>query len=169
MGTPLWVTVSFSLAVFKLLSLSLIFGDLIIMSLGVCFLGSNLFGTLSFLEFYVLFPSPDWGSFHCYFSNKVSISCSCSSPPGTPMIWALECLKLSHRVLSLPSFFSFLVSSFCSRLLIWVLVSFPTLLVPCICFFISFLHSLQFFLYFVYVHNYFCEYPDYQCFDLCIW
>ena len=46
MGTPLQVTISFSLAAFKILSLSLILGDLIMMCLGVCFLGYNFFGTL---------------------------------------------------------------------------------------------------------------------------
>ena len=47
MGTPLQITVSFSLAAFKILSLSLILGNVIMMCLGVCFLGSNFFGTLS--------------------------------------------------------------------------------------------------------------------------
>ena len=46
MGTPLQVTVSFSLAAFKILSLSLILGNLMMMCLGVVFFGSNLFGTL---------------------------------------------------------------------------------------------------------------------------
>ena len=46
MGTPLEVTVSFSLAAFKILSLSLIVGNLIMMCLGVFLLGSNFFGTL---------------------------------------------------------------------------------------------------------------------------
>ena len=74
------------------------------------------------------------------FSNKFSISCSSSSPSGTPMIQMLECLKLSWRFLSLSSFFGILVSSlcygwmfissFCSKLLIWVPVSFLSLLVP---------------------------------------
>ena len=45
MGIPLWVTLSLSLAAFKILSLSLILGNLI-MCLGVFLLGSNFFGTL---------------------------------------------------------------------------------------------------------------------------
>ena len=45
MGTPLWVTVSFSLAAFKILSLSLILGNLIMIYLGVFLLESNFFGT----------------------------------------------------------------------------------------------------------------------------
>ena len=63
------------------------------------------------------------------------------------MIWMLECLKLCWRFLNLYSFFWIPVSSFCSgwmsmsyfcsKLFIWVLVSFPALLVPCTFFFIS--------------------------------
>ena len=63
------------------------------------------------------------------------------------MIRMLECLLLSWRFLSLSSVFSILVSSFCSgwmffspfcsTLLIWVPVSSPSLLVPCIVCFIS--------------------------------
>ena len=45
MRTPLWVIVSFSLAAFKILSLSLI-GNAIMMCLGVCFLRLNFFGIL---------------------------------------------------------------------------------------------------------------------------
>ena len=36
---------------------------------------------------------------------KCSISCSSSSPSGTPLIQMLECLELSWRFLSLFSFF----------------------------------------------------------------
>ena len=46
MGTPLHVTVSFSFAAFKILSLSFILGNEIMTCLGVCSLGSNFFGTL---------------------------------------------------------------------------------------------------------------------------
>ena len=55
MGTPLQVTVCFSLAAFKILSLSLILGNISMMCLGVCFLWSNFFGTLSFLDLYVYY------------------------------------------------------------------------------------------------------------------
>ena len=111
------------------------------MCLDVCFLGSNFFGIL-------------WASWTCMFiylaklgnfsftiiSNKFTMSCSSSSPSGTPLIQMLECLKLSCMFLSLSSFFWILISSFfsgwmfissfCSKLLIWVPVSFPSLLVP---------------------------------------
>ena len=46
MGTPLYVTICFSLDVFKILFLSLSFGILIIMYLGVVLFGFNLFGIL---------------------------------------------------------------------------------------------------------------------------
>ena len=46
MGTPSQVTLSFSLAGFKILSLFLTFGILIMMCLGVVLFGPNLRGTL---------------------------------------------------------------------------------------------------------------------------
>ena len=46
MSTPLQVTLSFPLTAFKILSLSLILGKLMMMCLGVFLLGSNFFGTL---------------------------------------------------------------------------------------------------------------------------
>ena len=107
MGTLLLVTLSFPLAAFQILSLSLILGNLIMMCLGVFLLGSNFFETL-------------WASWTSWKSvsfarlgkfsfiiclNKFSISCSSSSPSGTPMIHMLKCLKLSWRFLSFSSFF----------------------------------------------------------------
>ena len=44
MGTPLQVTVSFSLAALKILSSSLSLDNVIMICLGVCFLGSKFFG-----------------------------------------------------------------------------------------------------------------------------
>ena len=91
-------------------------------------------------------------------SNKFSISCSSSSPSGTPMIQMLVHLKLSHRFLNLSLVFWILVFSFCSdwlfissccsKSLIWIPASFPSLLVPCRFFFIS-LCNFHFFLYFL--------------------
>ena len=51
MRTPLYVTVSFSLAAFKIFSLSLILGNLMMTCLGVFLFGSTFFGTLGFLDF----------------------------------------------------------------------------------------------------------------------
>ena len=63
MGTPLQITISFPISAFRILSLSLILGNAIMMCLGVFLFGSNFFRTLSFLDFLeVLFPLPDWGS-----------------------------------------------------------------------------------------------------------
>ena len=105
--TPLEVTASFPLSAFKILSLSLILGNIIMMCLGVFLLGSNFFGTLwaswtswKFVSFARL------GKFYFIIcSNKFSISCSSSSPSGTPMIWMLERFEMSWRFLSLSSLF----------------------------------------------------------------
>ena len=109
-------------------------------------LGSNFFGTLSFLDFLEVYFLCQIGEVLHYFFNKFSISCSSSSPSVTSMIQMLEYLKLSHRFLCISSFSWIFVSSFCSglmfissfssKLFIWVPVSFPSLLVPCIYFFI---------------------------------
>ena len=120
-----------------------------VMCLGVFLFGSNFFGTL-----WASWTS--WKSICCarlgkfsfiICSNKFSISCCCSSPSGTPMIQILERFRLSQRFLSFSLFFWILVSSFCSgwmfiysfcsKLVIWFLVSFLSLLVPCRFFFIS--------------------------------
>ena len=61
MATPLQVTVSFSLAAFKILPLSLTLGHLIMMCLGVFLLGSNFFGS-ELPGLACLVPSPDLGS-----------------------------------------------------------------------------------------------------------
>ena len=61
------------------------------------------------------------------------------------------------------------ISSFCSKLMIWVPVFFPSLLVPCAFSFNSTFHSFHFSLYFATILNHFCEHPDYQCFEFCIW
>ena len=63
MGTSLEVTVPFPLAAFKILSLSLTLGNVIMMCLGVCFLGSHFFGLSELPELPgSLFPLPNWES-----------------------------------------------------------------------------------------------------------
>ena len=95
-GTPLQATVSFPLAAFKILSLSLILGNLMMMCLGVFLFGSNLFGTtMSLLELYVQFFARLGKFSFLFFLDKFSIFCSSPSPSGTPIIQMLEHFKLS--------------------------------------------------------------------------
>ena len=150
------------------------------MCLGVCFLGYDFFDTL--WASWTSWKSISYarlGKFSfIMFSNKFSISCSSSSPSGTPMIRMLECLKLSWRLLRLSSFFWILVSSFwpgwmfissfCPKPLIWVLVSFPSLLFPCIFFFILLWIAFTFPCIFCPYSNHFCEHFDYQDFKFSI-
>ena len=76
-------------------------------------LWTNLFGTLWASWKSISFARLGKFSF-IICSNKSSISCSCSSPSGTPIIQILEPLKVSQRFLSFSSSFSTLVSKFCS-------------------------------------------------------
>ena len=96
MGIPLQVTVSFTLAAFKNLSLSFILGNVMMMCLGGCFLGSNFFGTLwASWTSWKSISFARLGTFSFIFSNKFSIFCSSSSPSVTPIVRMLEPLKLS--------------------------------------------------------------------------
>ena len=117
------VTVSFFLAAFKILSLSLTFDILIMMCFSVDFFGSNLFGTLYVSWTYISISFAKLGKFSfIIFSSKFSISCS-SSSSGIPMIWLLAHLEMSQRFLSLSLlFFLVLVSSFCSGLMFFFLM-----------------------------------------------
>ena len=64
MGPPSYVTAFFYFAAFKILSLSLILGNVIMKCLGVCFLGSNFSGTLwaSWTSWKSISFARDWGS-----------------------------------------------------------------------------------------------------------
>ena len=120
------------------------------MCLGVFLFGSYFFGTLwaSWTFWKSISFTRLWKFSLIIGSNKFSISCSCSSPSGTPIIQMLELFRLSQRCISLSSLFWILVSSFCygwiftfsfcSKSLLWLLVSFLSLLVPWIFCFISF-------------------------------
>ena len=142
------------------------------MCLGVFLSGSNFFGILWASWKSISFAGLEKLSF-IIFSHKFSISCSSSSPSGTPVIQILEHLKLSHSFPSLFSFFWILVSSlcsswmftsyFCSKLLIWVLVSLTSLLFPWIFSFISLWVSFtcSFILQLSQKLNQFCEHFDY--------
>ena len=90
MGTPLQVTNFLSLVAFKILSLSLTFGILIMIILGVGLFGSNLYGTLCASCTYMSISFclvPKLGNFSVIIlSNRFPISCSFSSPSGTHMM-----------------------------------------------------------------------------------
>ena len=124
MVTPLWVTNCFYLAAFKILSLSLTFGILIMMCLGVGLFASILLGlyaswTCMFISFTKL-----WKFSFIFFSNRVPISCSLSFPSDTLMMRMLDLLKLSQRLLTLSSFFWILFSSSCSGCLFFCFLMF---------------------------------------------
>ena len=111
-GTPWQITLCFSLAAFKILSLSSIFGTLIMMFHDVFLFGSNLFGTLCASRTCMSSSFAKLGKFSfIIFSNKFSISCSSSSPSGSLMIQMVVRLKLSQQFLSLSSFYGILFSS----------------------------------------------------------
>ena len=82
MGTPLQVTLSFPLSAFKILSLFLILGNLMMMCLGVFLFRSNFFGTLwaSWTSWKSISYARLVKFFFIICSSKVSISCSSSSP-----------------------------------------------------------------------------------------
>ena len=135
MGTPLYVTLWFCIAAWKILSLSLTFGISIIMCFCVVLFGSNLTGTLyasrtcMFISFVKLGKFP-----FIIFSCRYSISCSFFSPSGTPgMYLLLDLLKLSQRLLILSSFFNVF--------LLVVLIFFFFLMFQIIDLILGFIHS----------------------------
>ena len=87
MGTPLQVSNFFYLAALKILSLSLTFGILIMMCLGVGLFASILFGTVCVSWTCMSISFTKLGKFSVIiFSNRFLVSCSFSSPSGTPMM-----------------------------------------------------------------------------------
>ena len=78
------------------------------MCLGVGLFAPFLFGTLCFLDLPVYFLHQIRKFSFSIFSNRFPISCSSSSPSSTPMMWMVDCLKLSQRLLILSSYFGFL-------------------------------------------------------------
>ena len=71
MGLPLQITVSFSLASFKILSLSLTLGNLIMLYLGVLPVGSNFFGILCVSQTCMSISFTRLGNFSHYFFREL--------------------------------------------------------------------------------------------------
>ena len=109
--TALWelfrVSNCFSLAPFKILSLYLTFGILIMMCLGVGLFGFILFGILCAFWTYmsVSFTRLEKFSIIIIFSNKFSIICSVSFSSSIPMMLILVHLKLFQRLFTLSCLF----------------------------------------------------------------
>ena len=116
------------------------------MCLGVGVFASILFGTLCASWTCMSISYTKLGRFSfIIFSNGFPISCSFSSLSGTAVIWILESLKLSHRLLILSLFLWILFSycsdgcffaSLCSKS-IWFSAFSTLLLCPCKLFFTS--------------------------------
>ena len=112
-GAPLYDTSCFSLAAFKILSLSLNFASLVMICRGVNIFGFILFRILCASWTYVTFPLNKLGKFSVItLLNRYSILCSSSPPSGisdrnitTFLVVFLHSLKYSSFSLSLFSFF----------------------------------------------------------------
>ena len=128
MGIPLCVICCFSLAAFNIcslcfssvqfscsvMSLWLIFVNLINMCLGVFRLEFILFGTLWVFWIQVIISFPILRNFSTIISSTIfSWSFFLSSSSGTPMIRMLGHLTLSQRSLKLSSFNSFFFFPLC--------------------------------------------------------
>ena len=112
MGIPLCVICCFSLTVFNICSLCLIFVNLINMCLGGVHLGFILFGTLWVSWAWVTISFPILGKFSTLISSSIfSWPFFLSSSSGTPTIRILGHVTLSQRSLSLSSFLLILFSS----------------------------------------------------------
>ena len=106
MGVFLHVTSCFSLTVFKILSLSLVFAILIIMCLGVDLFGFILFGTLCASSTWMSVSFSRLGKFSAIISSdKFSAPFSVSSLSGPPMMQMVVHSMLSQNFLKLSSFF----------------------------------------------------------------
>ena len=105
---PLYVISCFSLAAFKIISLSLNFAIFIMICLGVTLYGFILIGTLCTSWACMTFSLIKLRKFSVIiFSNRFSMPCSPSSPSGNPMIWVLSHFRLCCNSLKPSS--SFLV------------------------------------------------------------
>ena len=150
------------------------------MCLGVFLFGSNFLGTLwaswtswKSISFARL---GKFSSIIC--SNKFSISCCCSSPSGTPIIWILEHFRLSQEILSLSSFggyscFFVLIQLDVYLFLLLQIVALSPGFLPVTVGSLNILlylilGILHLFFHFLTKLNQFCEHFDYQGFELSI-
>ena len=175
MGTPLQVTASLSLAAFKILPLCSILGKVIMMCLGVCFLGSNFSGSLEdswksiflcrigealfhyFFKYVFNFLLFIFFSFWHPYDSDVGTFKVVPEVPKPLLIFLNSCFSI---LFWLKAFFFFLfqIIDLGPGFLPFTVGS-PYIFIPlCIAFIFP--------LYFVSILNHFCEHPDYQCFEL---
>ena len=129
MGISLCVICCFSLAVFNICSLCLIFVNLINMCLRVFHLGFILFGTLWVSWTWVIISFPILGKFSTIISSRIfSWSFFLSSSSGLSMIQMFGCLTLLQRSLRLSSFLLILFSFFLSASFISAILSSTSLI-----------------------------------------
>ena len=133
-----------------------------------------LWDSLSFLDFLEVYFLHQTEEVFLHYSNKLSISCCCSFPSGTPIIWILEHFMLSQRFLSLLTF----LDSFFILFQLYILPFFPnhcfeSWLPSCHCWFPEYF-ALFHFVYLSFVFHFstkfsqFCEHFDYQGFKFAI-
>ena len=186
----------FSLADFKILSLSLILGILIMICLGVGSLVHLDWDFLCFLNLHGFFSLSWFRKFSVIiFSKRVSIPCSFSSSSGIPMIQMFLCFMLFWSSLKLSSYFFSLYSCSCcawvflstlfTSSLIWFCASPSQLVIPFSVFFYFIYCILHFFLAFVFsfyflfhaivvptqlllVVTEFLEHPNNHSFEFCV-
>ena len=114
MWIPLYIICHFALVAFNLLSLSLIFLNLITVCLDVFSLNLSFWDSVYFLSLVDYLLSLAFRKFSAISaSNILSGPLSPSSPSGTPIKWMLMCLMLSQRSLRLSSFLFILSCIFC--------------------------------------------------------
>ena len=117
-GGPVYVICCFSLVVFNILSLPLIFVSLIAMCLHVFLFGFILSGTLCASWTWLIISFPTLGKFSAIISSNIFSGPFSLYSSGNPIIQMLVCLMLSQRSLRLSSFLFILSSIFCSAAVI---------------------------------------------------
>ena len=124
MGVPLYITCSFTLAAFNILSLCLVFVSFISKCLGVFLLGFILNGTLCASWIWCTISFSMLGKFSTTISSKIfSYPFFFYSSSWTPIIWMLVHLILSQRSLILFPVLFILFTLFCSLEVISTIIS----------------------------------------------